>query len=157
MAVVLVNEKDLIRQIRKLSLEEQRTAQSTILKQIGLLVARNSQNAMRRGGKGPPLPRKLTSRTGTGRRSIRSDRPRIRKGLSSVDVGTDLKYMSAHETGGSFTRRAHARRSSTGKTHRVRSHRIRFPERAFLKPGLAKSLKEIEEITVRVWGRAIGA
>ena len=46
-----------------------------------------------RGGKGPPHPTRLTSRTGTLRRSIRVNRfsPLAR------DVGTDLVYGAVHE------------------------------------------------------------
>lgn len=155
--VEIVNFRELQNEIRKLSLEEQRGALRDALVRSGLVVVRNSQNAIKRGGKAKPLKTKLTSRTGTGRRSIRSDRPRVKRGSSLIDIGTDLKYMEFHETGGTRTKKAHSRTSKLGNAHKVRSHIIMMPKRPFLKPGLKKSNTEIGEIFFREWKRAIGA
>ena len=44
-----------------------------------------------------PHPYQLTSRTGTGRRSIRVNRGPL---PNAIEIGTDLVYMSLHEHGG---------------------------------------------------------
>lgn len=53
-------------------------------------------NQIIRGGSGPPHPTRLTSRTGTLRRSIRVNR----RGPYERSVGTDLLYGLVHELGG---------------------------------------------------------
>ena len=106
-----------------------------------------------RGGKGPPHPHRLTSRSGTGRRSIRVDRGGLPRFF--VDVGTDLRYMAAHETGGTFTRRAHSRRSKLGNLHQVRAHSMTYPPRPFLRPALEEVDSQLEGIFIDEWGRGL--
>ncbi len=70
------------------------------LVEIGLRVQREAaQNQIIRGGPrgAPPDPYKLTSRTGTLRRSIRVNRGPL---PTAVDVGSDLQYARIHELGG---------------------------------------------------------
>lgn len=66
----------------------------------------------------PPLPDRLTSRTGTLRRSIAVDRSAL---PFEVSIGSDLVYAAVHETG--------------GLVHR-RSGTARYPARPFLGPAL---------------------
>jgi len=66
----------------------------------------------------PPLPDRLTSRTGTLRRSIAVDRSQL---PFEVSIGSDLVYAAVHEVGGLVTRRS-------GTAH--------YPQRPFLKPAL---------------------
>lgn len=155
MGVEIVNLDSLLDGIRNLSIEEQRSAFTSALTQSGFIIARNAQNQMIRGGKQKPVDDKLTSRTGTGRRSIRSDRPEVKKGSSFVEVGTDLKYMSAHETGGIFIKKAHTRVLESGKVVKVKSHPLLLPQRSFLEPGAEASGDEIEAIWIAVWDEAI--
>ena len=118
----------------------------------GLRVQRNAATKqIRRGGKGKPLPRKITSRTGTGRRSIRVDRGGLNRLF--VDVGSDLAYMAVHETGGTFLRRAHTRLTPSGGLARVRAHSATFPQRPWLAPALDEENAEMGNIFVREWER----
>ncbi len=120
----------------------------------GLLVQREAAlKHIKRGGKGAPLRDRLTSRTGTGRRSIRVDRgglPRL-----FVDIGSDLKYMQLHETGGTVTRRSHSRRSRKGKIHTVKAHSATFPARPYLKPALEAVDDKLEGLFFREWDREL--
>ena len=110
----------------------------------GFVVAEQSQKSMLSGrvGGAPPHPTRLTSRTGTGRRSIRSDRRASRRSRFGmfIDIGTDLGYMGLHEFGGPW-------RTPTG----FRT----YPPRPFLQPGLEKSKRQIEEIFRLEWARGI--
>lgn len=121
--------------------------QSRALKKVALLVQSvASREKIKRGGKGAPLKNKLTSRTGTGRRSIRVDR----SGLpSSISIGSDLGYMAAHEKGGTFSVRkstvaAHTRTRAFGKkfkpfkvpSHTRKAHKIKLRRRAWLEPAI---------------------
>lgn len=84
------------------------------------------------------LPNKLTSRSGTLRRSINTDHTRL-PGRGSV--GTPLRYGAAHELGYTDTVqvRAHKRKNKKSrKSHKVRAHtrKMDLPARPFLKPAL---------------------
>lgn len=131
----------------------------------GTLIQREAQlNQIKKGGgrkRGPndkPLPDRLTSRTGTGRRSIRVDRG----GLPDffVDIGSDLEYMKLHETGGTVgvrghSRRSHFRRTATGTQfvigHDVASHQATFPKRAYLAPALDEVNADLQGLFVNAW------
>lgn len=124
------------------------------LVRAGLRVQRNAATKqIKRGGKGAPLPDKLTSRTGTGRRSIRVDRgglPRL-----FVDVGSDLGYMAVHETGGTVRRRAHSRRTQSGGLARVSAHTATFPARPWLQPALEDEAGGMEDDLAAEWEREL--
>ena len=77
------------------------------------------------GGKGPPDPHRLTSRTGTLRRSIAVDQSSL---PFSVSVGTDLVYGAVHELG-----------------------IPPFPPRPFLQPAIDKVSPTIAEVFRREW------
>ncbi len=110
----------------------------------GLLVQKNAaEKQIKRGGRAKPLPNKLTSRSGTGRRSIRTDRSGLPRFF--VDIGSDLKYMQLHETGGTVTRR-----SSKGNTHQAT-----FPPRPYMAPALAAVNTDLGGAFFREWDRAL--
>ena len=120
----------------------------------GLMIQRNAAKIqIKRGGKGPALANKLTSRTGTGRRSIRVDRG----GLSRffVEIGSDLKYMQLHESGGTVFRRSHFRRTPTGGTAFVSGHLATYPSRPFLAPAMKEVSRKLELVFAEDWEREI--
>ena len=86
-----------------------------------------AEKKIRRGGKGPPVPRILTSRTGTLRRSIRVNRSLL---PWAVEVGTDLVYGAVHEKG--------------SKHH---------PPRPFLAPALEDESSDFDRIFSREWAK----
>jgi hypothetical protein len=118
-----------------------------------------------RGGKDAPVKKRLTSRSGTGRRSIRVDR----KKELFIEIGSDLIYMKNHETGGTFlvpahNVRSHKRKNSlarrgkrivTVKAHRRKSHNIKFPARPFLLPALDAVEGQFEGIFAAEWQKQI--
>ena len=138
--------KKLQRQLRRIDPRRRTEFLRKSLLESAFVVQSNAQNQIKRGGSAAPLPDRLTSRTGTGRRSITVERAAL---PFAIDIGTNLRYMAVHETGGTFTIPAHSRTSSTGTRHRVRSHVARFPKRAFLVPGFNKSIPKIEQIFFR--------
>lgn len=144
--------KKLQAQIRRLNPAKRTRVLRESLTQSAFVVQANAQNQIKRGGSAAPLPNRLTSRTGTGRRSITVERAAL---PFAIDIGTNLRYMALHETGGTVTIPSHRRTSSTGTTHRVRSHTARFPQRAFLVPGYNKSVPAIERIWFRNLKRMI--
>lgn len=94
--VVVKGDKVAARKLRKLNPKTNPEFVRRALVKGGFLIQQDAQlNQIERGGKGPPLPHRLTSRTGTGRRSIRVDRG----GLPNffIDIGSDLEYMQLHE------------------------------------------------------------
>ena len=139
---------DLGKKIARLNPAKRTQMINRSLLRSGEVVTRESQKAMIRGGSGPPHPTRLTSRTGTGRRSITPDR-RVSKtaGGFRLDVGTELIYMGVHETGGTF------QATSTKGT----PFTLSFPPRPFLEPGLDKSRIKIERIFTQEWLRIIGS
>ena len=121
---------------------------------FGLLVQRiAASEKIRRGGQGPPLKTKLTSRTGTLRRSIRVDKGGIPR---FVEIGSDLLYAPVHELGLTVDVRAHSRRSKkTKKTFAVKAHRASFPRRPFLAPAFADAKRSLEDIFEESWQHEI--
>jgi phage gpG-like protein len=112
---------------------------------------------IKRGGKGPPVARILTSRTGTLRRSIRVNRSPL---PWAIEVGTDLTYGAVHETGWSGTQRipAHTRTVAFGRKvapYRVGSYsrRVDYPERPYLVPGLEEASKDFERFFSSEWAK----
>ena len=109
------------------------------LTKSGLLVQRNAAlKQMIRGGRQAPAPTKLTSRTGTGRRSIRVDRSGLRQFY--VDIGSDLRYMQLHETGGLVSRRGHS---------------FRMPRRAYMAPALAAVQDSFPAVFTKEWSKEL--
>lgn len=121
----------------------------TLLGSGQLLQKTVQTKAIKRGGKGKPLPHKLTSRTGTLRRSIRVNVV----GLTIVDVGTDLAYGPPHERGGLTSVPAHSRRVASGRRVQVRAHQKHFPKRPFMQPGLDLSRPGMAKIMAAEWAR----
>ena len=153
--VVVSGEERVARVLRGINPGENPAFVRRALTKGGFLIQREAATKqIKRGGKGRPLPHKLTSRTGTGRRSIRVDRgglPRL-----FVDIGSDLKYMQLHETGGTVNIRAHSRRGRKGGTHKVRAHSATFPARPYLKPGLEAVDTDLEGLFFREWNQELG-
>ena len=121
---------------------------------------------IKRGGKSPPLPRKLTSRTGTLRRSIKVDRGPL---PFAIEVGTDLGYGAVHEFGGrvSFPTsrvKEHQRNTAFGRkvatftvpAHMRRAYVANYPPRPFMKPALDAVAPKFGKIFVDEWRKAAG-
>lgn len=119
-----------------------------------------------RGGKQAPHPTRLTSRTGTGRRSIGTDFGEL---PIRVSVGSALQYMALHERGGSVLVpgsivRAHRRNTAFGKRvkpftvpqHYRSAHSATYPARPWLAPALDKVRDEVPGIFLREWTRIVG-
>ncbi len=92
-------------------------------------------NQILRGGGGkrnatPPVAGRLTSRTGTLRRSIKVDRGPL---PFAIEAGTDLVYGAVHEFGLGGRKR-----------------------RPFMKPALDQVAPKFGEIVVKHWKRAVG-
>lgn len=151
---------------------------SLALRQIALLTQSiSTREKIHAGGRSVPLPRALTSRTGTGRRSIRTDFSKL---PGEAAVGSDLKYMSAHEEGGSFSVKAskvgpskvksHKRTKAFGKTfspfkvpahtrkaHSRKAHTLKLPRRAWLEPAVDDVVpRRAEEIVAKNWQERLG-
>jgi len=142
---------DALRVLDRLNLKANpgKRAAAKILISIANEIASNAQSTqiLRGGGKGPATdpPTKVTSRTGTLRRSIAVDRGEL--GSLIVSIGTDLVYGAVHEEGGRIkipqTRvREHKRKSAFGKkfpaftvpAHTRKAHTAKYPKRPFLRP-----------------------
>lgn len=119
-----------------------------------------------RGGKQRPHPTRLTSRTGTGRRSIGVDYGEL---PARVSIGSALGYMALHEQGGTVLVpgsivAAHRRKTAFGKRvkpftvpqHYRSAHSATFPPRPWLAPALDKVRGEIPGIFLREWTRLVG-
>ncbi len=134
------------------------------MRRIGLETQRIATGKIRRGGGLKPAPSVLTSRTGTGRRSISTDFSSL---PFTVRVGSDLAYMAVHEFGGSVNVPDHSVRSHTrtvvfGRTvapftvpqFNVSSHTARYPRRAWLQPAVDEMVPtRAQAIIVKEWGR----
>ena len=126
--------------------------------------AKDKQIAGGGRGKGKALvalPRKLTSREGTLRRSIRVNRGPL---PWAVEVGTDLGYGAVHEFGGRFSIpsanvASHTRNVAFGKkvkpftvpAHTRKAHTAKYPKRAFMQPALDAITPRMGKILVDVW------
>jgi phage gpG-like protein len=140
----------------------------------GLIVAANliSTDAKTRqfvaGGRGKSkalkaLSNRLTSRTGTLRRSIRVNRSGV---PAYIDIGTDLKYGAVHEFGGEIDKpsrviRSHTRRVAFGKkrkpftvpAHFRMGHSANYPKRPFMKPALDAIAPSLPTIFLAEWAK----
>lgn len=130
-----------------------------------LLQRKAQQETIIRGGKGPPHPTRLTSRTGTGRRSITVDRSLV---PAAIEVGSDLGYMALHEEGGHIAVpgkivREHTRTRAFGRRYKPfvvpsyyrSAHGAAYPARPWLKPAIALIEPEIEALLERTMLQAI--
>jgi len=81
-----------------------------------------------RGGKGPPDPKQLTSRTGTLRGSIAVNRQPL---PAAIEIGTHLVYGRIHEL---------------GEGH--------FPKRPFLAPAAEAVADRFPEVFMKHWRKA---
>ena len=121
--------------------------------------------AIIRGGSAPPVLRKLTSRTGRGRSSIRTDFSKLPR---AAEVGSTLKYMALHETGGTVNRPAttvqqHMRNVLFGQRvkpfsvgpYTRRGGRAKYPARPWLAPSVARTVQRGPRIVELVWLESI--
>ena len=144
---IIVSGHDIPKSFRGMNPAITKKIQSVILFKSGLAIQRAvGTKTIKRGGSGPPLPGKLTSRTGQLRRVEVN-----RVSDSIVEVGSPLDYAPPHELGGTFNIPAHTRRTKGGKRVLVRAHRATFPKRPFLAPAVAITTKERLEIGNREW------
>ena len=115
------------------------------------------------GGSSKPLSHAITSRTGTGRRSVRVN---FSLNAGWAEVGSDLRYMAVHESGGTFTIKSHTvakhtRTVAFGKkfapftvpAYKVKSHKAKFPKRAWLEPAVDEVLPRAPGICVNIWAQ----
>lgn len=156
------------RALKRLTPSQNAKVKSDGLRKIALEVQRIAAGEkIIRGGKQAPHRSRLTSRTGTGRRSIRTNF----SGLPNVSVvGSDLIYMAVHEQGGPFsfrasTVRSHTRRVAFGKrlapftvpSHTRRAHTARYPRRQWLEPAVDDVVpRKSERIMAEFWERQAG-
>ncbi len=107
------------------------------------------------GGNQPPHPTRLTSRSGTGRRSISVNLA----GLPNFsEAGSDLGYMAAHEKGGTFgvpvhTVSSHRRTVVFGRrvsppfmvpSFQRGPYTMTLPRREWLRPATDKVVRELQ-------------
>jgi phage gpG-like protein len=133
MSVSLSGEKKLERLLRRVDPKRDGVRwQRAALVRSGLKVQSvAAEKKIERGGPGPPLPDRLTSRTGTLRRSIRVDRGEL---PTAIEIGTDLVYGAVHELG--------------SRTH---------PKRPFLAPALQAVSKDFSRIWVEEIEKVLGS
>lgn len=136
------------------------------LRRMVLEVQRNAaQEQMIRGGGGPPHPSRLTSRTGTGRRSISVNLAPL---PLAAEVGSDLAYMALHETGGlvsvpSTQVQSHIRKVVFGRTvapftvpaFTRGAFTYRARKRPWLAPAVDAVLRRAPDIAVSLWEREL--
>ena len=131
--VSVVGSKALLRQLKRTNPAINRRIVTESLVEIALKVQTNAANLQITGGgrgKGKglsALPNKLTSRTGTLRRSIAVDRKPLPR---AIEVGTDLVYGPIHEFG-------------LGN----------FPERPFMGPALDAISPQFGAVVIKRWKR----
>ena len=161
----LVGADKLIEAFRRLNPEANPAPVGRAMRRIGLETQARATNKMRRGGSLAPAPSVLTSRTGTGRRSISTDFGSL---PFVVAVGSPLEYMAVHESGGTVSVPAHSVRQHTrtvafGRTvkpftvpsHTRRAHTARFPRRPWLEPAVDEMVPErASQIIVDEWSGA---
>lgn len=159
--------RELERRLQKMNPKKTPVILKRGLTRVALQIQKNAQKEQIKSGGGgkrnasAPLPNRLTSRTGTGRRSIRVNRGPLPR---AIEIGTDLRYMAAHERGGTFTRRstrvaehqrvfAFGRRVSsfTVPSHTRKAHSVKMPKRPFLIPAYRQVQPFIPIIFIREW------
>lgn len=166
LSVRVVGLEALRRGIRDLTPAQNESIQRNVLRKLALITQRDAaQNQMKRGGKAPPIRGKLTSRTGTGRRSIRTNFGELPRQTS---VGSDLKYMALHEEGGtvsigSHTVRRHTRRVAFGRNvkpfqvgpYTRGPYSATYPKRPWLRPAVDVAVRQGPDLLRREWEGAV--
>lgn len=162
----IVGSEELRRRLARLNPKKNKRIMSEALKKCAAIgQADAAKKQIIRGGKGRPHPTRLTSRKGTGRRSIRINLG----GPVFAEYGTDLKYMAAHEFGGTFDVpsvwvRSHSRRVAFGKKrkrftvpgHLRMGHEMKIPPRPFLAPSLDIVIRHGPDILLKALERHAG-
>lgn len=96
-SVKVTGVKKLNKKLRQIDPEQNTKILRRALDKAGLLVQKiAATDKIVRGGSGPPLADRLTSRTGALRRSIRVNRAPF---PHAIEIGTDLGYGAVHELG----------------------------------------------------------
>lgn len=150
--VTVVGGEEVRRMLRRLSPAQNQAIFRKSLTDCARLVASNARTKQIMGGgqkaKGvqiKPHPTRLTSRTGTLRRSISTNWYRKPE---AIDIGSDLKYGAVHEHGysGPVTIKEHTRkirqafgRRITPREVTVHAHsriKVTYPRRPFLEPAV---------------------
>ncbi len=159
----IVGGRELQARLAKLNPKQNRQIMTYALKNIAVVGMRDAKKRhILARGKRPPVARRLTSRTGTGRRSIGLNLG----GPVFAEYGTDLGYMAMHEEGGTFPVkqslvREHTRRKAFGKRrkaftvpmHTRKAHSMRVPPRPFLEPSMAMMEKRGPDILLKALER----
>lgn len=128
--VTLTGDERLRRALRGLSPDQNPAFLRRSLRKMALLGQKvAAEKKIERGGKGPPLPDRLTSRSGALRRSIGVDLGDL---PFAAAVGTELVYGAVHELG------------LNG-----------YPVRAFLRPAFEDSINDFERILEDEWLREV--
>ena len=134
--VKLIGGARLREDLDRLDPSQNRTIIEPALNEGMLLALRHAaRDHIHAGGKGPPLPKILTSRTGTLRRSIARSVTKVRRTSVSdffIEGGSHLVYALVHEKG--------------SDTHQARP---------FLGPGLRDAEPKLEGIVLRHWRKAV--
>lgn len=128
------------------------------LRAWNLLSLRTAKNEFFLNGSGPPDRRKLTSRSGKLRNSIKPIEPRRRKGVYEAGLkagGAGVPYAAIHEFGGRTRAHRiqprHARVLSwldkgTRRYARYVNHPgSKIPPRPYLRPALEKNIRQLEK------------
>jgi hypothetical protein len=136
MRVTVIGGPELRRQLIQLNPKENPRIPVNALERVAGEIQRNAKDKqIAAGGRGkkraiPPLPDRLTSRTGTLRRSIGVNRRPLPR---AIEIGTPLVYGAVHEFGWG-----------------------RYPVRAFLQPALDAISPRIGGIVAEEWRKAGG-
>ena len=124
----LIGLPELERELRKMNPAQQRSITTpALLESMQTTLRDAARNRILPGGSGPPRPDILTSRTGTLRRSLTGNfAVDLNERLQWVEGGTHLIYGAVHENS----------------------------RRAFLKPALAATQGQYEDIFRKWWARS---
>jgi phage gpG-like protein len=167
MRVNILGADELSKRLAQMDPKTNQAIMTDSLRTIAGLILRNAKDIqITGGGRGKskalkPLPNRLTSRTGTLRRSIGINLAPLPR---AVEVGTDLTYGAVHEKGGRIsvptsTVSAHTRRVVFGRrvapfkvpSHTRRAHSAKYPPRPFLKPAAAATRPRWPAVVNEKW------
>ena len=153
--------EDVQRLLARLDLSKNRGLLRDGLIECAELVQRiATKQKIKPGGKAPPLPHKLTSRTNRLRGSISIDRT----GLPfSVAIGSDANYAAIHEFGfrGTENVKQHMRTVCFGRTVSPFSvgpftRQMNMPARPFLSPALDDAAPKFPDVFRKLIAKEIG-
>ncbi len=162
---------ELQRRLRLLNPEQNQRIMRDTLKKSAFAIQRNvTRIQLVGGGRGkgralPALPSRLTSRTGTLRRSVAvNQRPLPR----AIEIGTDLSYGAVHEVGGRISVpasrvKSHTRTVAFGRkvgpftvpAHMRSAYTANYPRRPFLQPALETVAPRFPGFAVEMWEREL--